>query len=292
MKNLGLFFNPFAKLNEKIALILGIAGVFVTALLSWVANGIYSDFINFSGARKVFLETNIMMQLIISVLSVLIFYIVARLFSRSKTRFIDIAGYVLFAQLPLALTPLFYLPHASQVVLNPPLPIDYEWVTQHWNLKSATLMCLSVLPIIWSCILMFNALKVSANLKGWRLWTAYISAFLGLVLLMRLFVFNYITVQKKFFFIPSSLRQKIVTTPSEKSARFVQLGSWASALGEYESILQTGEKSDKINITIVNDGKISVKAKFLSDPSKIFPVERLISSVRKSLASEALRPQV
>lgn len=94
MKNLSLFFNPFAKLNEKIALILGIAGVFVTALLSWVANGIYSDFINFSGSRKVFLETNIMMQLIISVLSVLIFYIVARLFSRSKTRFIDIAGYV------------------------------------------------------------------------------------------------------------------------------------------------------------------------------------------------------
>ena len=280
MKNLSLFFNPFVKLNEKIALILGIAGIFATALLSWMVNGIYSDNANFFGSRGVFLETNLMMQLTISVLSILLFYIVALLFSRSKPRFIDIAGYVLFSQLPLALTPLFYLPHISRVLLNPPLPIDYEWLIQHWNWKSAALVYMSVLPLIWSWILMFNALKVSANLKGWRLWTAYVSAFLALVLLMRLFAFNFLF-WEDFCFVPSSLKQNIVATPSEKSTKPTHLGVWASALGEYESALQMGEKSDKINITIVNDAKLSVKAKFLSDPSKIFPVENF--NIRSTL---------
>ncbi len=272
MKTLQLFFNPFTKLNEKLALALGLLGIFATAVLSWNVNGIYSDFLNFAGSRGVLFETNLVMQLAISAFSVLFFYIAALLFSHSKPRFIDVAGYVLFAQLPLALTPLFYLPHASQVLLNPPLPIDYEWIMRHWNLKSATLMCLSVLPLIWSWILMFNALKVSANLKGWRLWAAFISVFLGLVLLMRLFVYNFI-VRENFCFLPYSLRQTIVATPSEKSAKPTNLGIWASALGEYEAALQSDGKFDKISISIANDGKLSVKAKFLSNPSKILPVE-------------------
>ncbi len=272
MKNLCLLFNPFVKLNEKIALILGIAGIFATAFLSWKVNGIYSDFINFSGSRGVLLEINLVMQFAISAFSVLFFYIAALLFSHSKPRFIDVAGYVLFAQLPLMLTPLFYLPHASQVLLNPPLPIDYEWIMRHWNFKSATLMCLSVVPLVWSWILLFNALKVSANLKGWRLWIAFISVFLGLVLFMRLLVFNFI-IREDFYFLPSSLRQIIVVTPTEKSTKPTNLGIWASTLGEYEATLLADGKSEKISISIVNDGKLSVKARFLSTPSKIFPVE-------------------
>ena len=71
MKTLQLFFNPFTKLNEKLALALGLLGIFATAVLSWNVNGIYSDFLNFAGSRGVLFETNLVMQLAISAFSVL-----------------------------------------------------------------------------------------------------------------------------------------------------------------------------------------------------------------------------
>ena len=38
MKTLQLFFNPFTKLNEKLALALGLLSIFATAVLSWNVN--------------------------------------------------------------------------------------------------------------------------------------------------------------------------------------------------------------------------------------------------------------
>jgi hypothetical protein len=103
-------------------------------------------------------------------------------------RVIDILGTTAFSLLPLVpMNLVLLLPGMKKLLaaVTPPLEIERVMsITQTPLFIPMTLALLAaiVLMLIW----LFGAVKVSCNLKGWRLWTVYLVGILGGDILCRL----------------------------------------------------------------------------------------------------------
>lgn len=241
MKIFKMPFNPYEKLSERIALALGLLFIPITSYFCFIAGGMFSDFLNFSSAANISFFKIFLVNASIGSLASLIFLILAKLFSKSKVRAIDVLAYILFSQIPLVFVPLLFLPEASNAFLNPPMPISQEWLSENSTPLAIALLSSTIIPLAWCFILMFNALKVSANLKGVRLWTVYLAGILLTVLAMRLVVFPYIVLKGEFL------------KPDKHSG--VQLNIGASVLGVYEGVLNFPGKNLRFRLYIDNNGK-------------------------------------
>jgi hypothetical protein len=170
-------FNPFTYIAGMRALLIGFAGMAIAAVIALFSK------VHFDGAidmhigapllnSKAFIE-----PLVDWACLVLPLYILGRILSQSSIRFIDVAGTIALARLPLLL--------AALMGFLPIPPFNLKSADLHYiiaftlNPAVILLIVLSIPLIIWTIALMYNAFSVSTNLKGEKSITAFVG---GLVI--------------------------------------------------------------------------------------------------------------
>lgn len=158
-------FNPFVYVAGWQALGFGLLLMLVTAVIAFFSHT------NFDGAIDVHFGAyfpfwvRVVEQLNALLSSVVVFFVAGLILSKSKIRFIDVAGTLALARTPLLFAALIgFVPALHHVNLN---HIDSSFLM--WSL-------IGLLFSIWMIALMYNAFIISCNLKGSKAIVGFIVA--------------------------------------------------------------------------------------------------------------------
>lgn len=180
MKNkVKLIVNPFIRIAGGQALIWGFLGLIVSTLLCWISGYHYHGLLHFGPAPNPAWWCYLAEHLIVWLIPALLFYLGGLFLSHSRIRVIDVLGTVLFAQLPLFGMNLISLLPAMRMMSQMNMNMSpEEMLAQPYFILAMILTLLGLPFLILTLIWMFNALKVSCNLKQWKLWTV---ALIGII---------------------------------------------------------------------------------------------------------------
>lgn len=161
-------FNPFKYMAGGKALLVGAITMFITATLAWYGTYHLDGVLDAHTNGKAYAYYLSLLETVIDWLSMLLpLYIFGRILSGSSVRFIDFAGTQAMARYPIffvVLIGVFFSPDIKNIkpdelvktIMNNPTLMAELFVT-----------ALLLLPIAaWAIVLMVNAYKISANLKG------------------------------------------------------------------------------------------------------------------------------
>lgn len=181
MKNkVKLIVNPFIRIAGGQALIWGFLGLIVSTLLCWISGYHYHGLLHFGPAPNPAWWCYLAEHLIVWLIPALLFYLGGLFLSHSRIRVIDVLGTVLFAQLPLLGMNLISLLPAMRMMSQMNMNMSPEEMLAQPYFILAMILTLLRLPfLILTLIWMFNALKVSCNLKQWKLWTVALIGIIG-----------------------------------------------------------------------------------------------------------------
>lgn len=185
-----LLLNPFTQVAGYRALGWGAAGLALSTLLSFLSGCHYHGLLHYGPAPNSAWWCFVAEHLIVWLVPALLFYVGGVILSRSKIRVVDVIGTVAFAQLPFVGMSLFYFLPPMQYLLNfnftdvSPVAL----LSQPEFLIAMWLSIFSFIFVIWVLYWMFKALKISCNLKGYRLGVLYATAILGGDALCRLLI--------------------------------------------------------------------------------------------------------
>lgn len=182
--------NPFMRIAGSQALMWGGLGMILSTLLSWMAGYHYHGLLHFGPAPNPAWWCYLAEHLIVWIIPATLFYLGGILLSRSKIRMIDVYGTVLFAQLPLLVMNLIYLlpPMQAFTQMDPATMTPAEMMANP-GFHIAMFLSLIGFPfIVFSLIWMFQALKVSCNLKKSCLWIVAVVGIFGGDFLCRLLI--------------------------------------------------------------------------------------------------------
>ena len=179
MKNkVKLIVNPFIRIAGGQALIWGFLGLIVSTLLCWISH--YHGLLHFGPAPNPAWWCYLAEHLIVWLIPALLFYLGGLFLSHSRIRVIDVLGTVLFAQLPLFGMNLISLLPAMRMMSQMNMNMSpEEMLAQPYFILAMILTLLGLPFLILTLIWMFNALKVSCNLKQWKLWTVALIGIIG-----------------------------------------------------------------------------------------------------------------
>jgi len=182
MKNnstLTWLFRPFTFVAGTKALIYGIIVLLILSIMGYLSNthfdGIIDIHLGEQNASTPYI-LHAFYQLSTWLILTIIFYITARITSKSETRLIDIAGTMALSQVPLifaSLTGFMSLFHISLGDIN---TMTIGAMTDALKENIIPLMIGAVVFMvfsIWSVILKYNAYSVSSNLKGPKAWISF-----------------------------------------------------------------------------------------------------------------------
>lgn len=181
MKNkVKLIVNPFIRIAGGQALIWGFLGLIVSTLLCWISGYHYHGLLHFGPAPNPAWWCYLAEHLIVWLIPALLFYLGGLFLSHSRIRVIDVLGTVLFAQLPLLGMNLISLLPAMRMMSQMNMNMSpEEMLAQPYFILAMILTLLGLPFLILTLIWMFNALKVSCNLKQWKLWTVALIGIIG-----------------------------------------------------------------------------------------------------------------
>lgn len=181
MKNkVKLIVNPFIRIAGGQALIWGFLGLIVSTLLCWISGYHYHGLLHFGPAPNPAWWCYLAEHLIVWLIPALLFYLGGLFLSHSRIRVIDVLGTVLFAQLPLLGMNLISLLPAMRMMSQMNMNMSpEEMLAQPYFILAMILTLLGLPFLILTLIWMFNALKVSCNLKQWKLWTVTLIGIIG-----------------------------------------------------------------------------------------------------------------
>ena len=181
MKNkVKLIVNPFIRIAGGQALIWGFLGLIVSTLLCWISGYHYHGLLHFGPAPNPAWWCYLAEHLIVWLIPALLFYLGGLFLSHSRIRVIDVLGTVLFAQLPLLVMNLISLLPAMRMMSQMNMNMSpEEMLAQPYFILAMILTLLGLPFLILTLIWMFNALKVSCNLKQWKLWTVALIGIIG-----------------------------------------------------------------------------------------------------------------
>ena len=181
MKNkVKLIVNPFIRIAGGQALIWGFLGLIVSTLLCWISGYHYHGLLHFGPAPNPAWWCYLAEHLIVWLIPALLFYLGGLFLSHSRIRVIDVLGTVLFAQLPLLGMNLISLLAAMRMMSQMNMNMSpEEMLAQPYFILAMILTLLGLPFLILTLIWMFNALKVSCNLKQWKLWTVALIGIIG-----------------------------------------------------------------------------------------------------------------
>lgn len=190
MKNkVKLIVNPFIRIAGGQALIWGFLGLIVSTLLCWISGYHYHGLLHFGPAPNPAWWCYLAEHLIVWLIPALLFYLGGLFLSHSRIRVIDVLGTVLFAQLPLLGMNLISLLPAMRMMSQMNMNMSpEEMLAQPYFILAMILTLLGLPFLILTLIWMFNALKVSCNLKQWKLWTVALIGIIGGDVLCRLLI--------------------------------------------------------------------------------------------------------
>ena len=178
MKNkVKLIVNPFIRIAGGQALIWGFLGLIVSTLLCWISGYHYHGLLHFGPAPNPAWWCYLAEHLIVWLIPALLFYLGGLFLSHSRIR---VLGTVLFAQLPLLGMNLISLLPAMRMMSQMNMNMSpEEMLAQPYFILAMILTLLGLPFLILTLIWMFNALKVSCNLKQWKLWTVALIGIIG-----------------------------------------------------------------------------------------------------------------
>ncbi|MDL2265745.1 YIP1 family protein [Parabacteroides sp. OttesenSCG-928-G07] len=170
-----LFFRPFEKIAGRRALFWGILGLLVSILLSFWSGYHYHGLLHYGAAPNDALWVYVVEHLVIWLVPALLFLLGGLMLSKSKVRALDVMGTTVFALLPMLGMNLFnFLPPMQKLLV-----MDVADLVNPESAPPMTdllVMLLGTVFTVWMLIWLFNALKVSCNLKGTKLVLWYIFA--------------------------------------------------------------------------------------------------------------------
>ena len=190
MKNkVKLIVNPFIRIAGGQALIWGFLGLIVSTLLCWISGYHYHGLLHFGPAPNPAWWCYLAEHLIVCLIPALLFYLGGLFLSHSRIRVIDGLGTVLFAQLPLLGMNLISLLPAMRMMSQMHMNLSpEEMLAQPYFILAMILTLLGLPFLILTLIWMFNALKVSCNLKQWKLWMVALIGIIGGDVLCRVLI--------------------------------------------------------------------------------------------------------
>jgi hypothetical protein len=176
------FFSPAHKIAGSKALLWGVAGL-AAAIVASRFSGMHANgplTYVFSPRDEWWLLT--IEYLIIWLIPAAIFYGMGVALSSSRIRPVDVLGTTAFALIPIAVTGLAHLLPAIRDILvvfeGPDIDMARVMglvVQPVFLFYTFVLLAAMVLMLVW----MFNAVRVSCNLRGGRLWTVYLAGLIG-----------------------------------------------------------------------------------------------------------------
>lgn len=158
--------NPFVQIAGFRSLMIGFSGFLLTTYLAFKTGTHFNGMLNIDFARDAdywfFAVENLSNWSLTAILMLLCGIVL----SKSKVRMIDVFGTTLLSRLPLAIVPVMRL-----------IPAFQSFAFQSWQMYFAT--GLYFISVVMATILLYNAFKVSCNLKNERL---IISFFICMIL--------------------------------------------------------------------------------------------------------------
>lgn len=155
-------YNPFMYIAGIQSLLLGSIGVLLLSFLSYISGTHYLGLVVPVFAKDnifaYYLSEHLIHWLVLSML----FFASGTIFSKSRIRFIDVMGTQALALLPLILLPILRL--------LPPFESFYIY-----SLSTVILYVLHAATVIWSIALMYNAYKVTCNVRGTKFTISFIT---------------------------------------------------------------------------------------------------------------------
>jgi hypothetical protein len=176
-------FNPFVQIAGSKSLLIGLLFLLLSSTLAAFFNTRFDGVLDAHYTKNQSFYLSYLDNLInISVIT-LILYGFGSLFTKGRTRFIDILGTSTLARFPLFIIPLFNIQNQSgligeKIIQSITKPNDIQLTQFEWIYLIISGIA-SLLLIIWYIVLMFSAYKISTNLKGANLIVSFI---LGLII--------------------------------------------------------------------------------------------------------------
>jgi hypothetical protein len=177
---LSYLFQPFRYFAGGWALLCGIAFLLALSLLTYFAGAMMDGVLDLHfvslNNRLSFLP--FLSCIFLSWISaVVVFYVTARIFSKSSVRLVDMAGTMALAKKPMIFCVLLgFIPGLHQMA-DPGANIQDIMVYLQNNMLSIMLLSIfGLIFIIWTILLMYNAYSVSGNLKGTKGIVSFIIA--------------------------------------------------------------------------------------------------------------------
>jgi len=165
---LSLLFNPYTRIAGWQAFGLGLVFVLLMGFFG-ARNGIAFDGV-FDMHMFELTVQKAFTFLAIDLVSLVLVMWIAGLLTSKNFRFIDILGTMTLAKAPFVILALFgafvATPNMQDIMSNPYIILE--------STTFVIMIILSMPVMIWSIILMYNALKVSCDLKGRNLTTTFI----------------------------------------------------------------------------------------------------------------------
>lgn len=198
MKNnkiIAWLFTPFRFIAGRSALICGIFIIALLSVLGYLSNTYFDGIIDIHiGCPDMTYPyiVHAFFQLLTWVLLTVVFYITARIVTKTSVRIIDIAGTMALAQTPLLFAALVGFIPALHVCLG---DIDTINLGQMMETIEDNIIPLIIAGIIffifcvWSILLRYNAYSVSANVKGAKGIISFIIALFICEVLSKLLIY-------------------------------------------------------------------------------------------------------
>ncbi len=176
-------FNPFSYIAGTEALFYGLALISLTALLGWASNTWLDGLLDLHYGPAAPFWIHLALGFTNWLSMVIVLTPMAMMLSPSRVRFVDIAGTQALARAPMLIataTGFLTAPHqvgqwAVYTFLGEGESVE---LAGHHIIIAALTILVIVLMVIWMVVLMYNAYKVSANIKGTRAGLSFTAAIL------------------------------------------------------------------------------------------------------------------
>jgi len=188
-------FRPFVFIAGSKALVIGLIIMTLISIVGYLGqthfDGVLDIHIGCLDTPKPYV-LHAFYQLSTWIILTIVFYITARIITKSHIRFIDIAGTMAFAQAPLIFAALFGLIPSFHICMGDLHTINLDAMI---NIMQKNMLMLVIGGIvmaafgIWTLILRYNAYTISANVKGAPAIISFIVALLISEIISKTFIY-------------------------------------------------------------------------------------------------------
>lgn len=184
LKMIKLLINPFRYIAGYKSLTIGLVIIICTSVVSAFSHKHFPDIISVKTSQDYPIWFLLIENTFNWILFSTILYVLAISFSKSSVRFVDIFGTQALARLPYLLVSFVgfsgslkvFNQHILWTVLKRGEPVDLSILD---TTVAILLLVFTLSMTLWVVLLMYNAFKVSSNIKGGRLILLFVVSVLG-----------------------------------------------------------------------------------------------------------------